>query len=501
MHDPRCTPPEEAALDHLLQASLPELPPAEIAQGVTPWRRAMDRILWGLALTSITLQFWNLQYLLPTIGLVLLMLGFRALRRENGWLAGCFVLAAFRLACTCFLLVINAALYREVFYALPWNSLSVRLFFYAVQLLQLFCFWQGLRGLQRRAGQPIRTGGAAALLFWYALLFPLFLLQYQGWFGIIALLVLYYLILRSIYGLSFNMEKAGYCVRPASVKLSDRMLCLLLCVLLAAGFAGAHLFSSRYAMDWAPAPSAASADQAVCARLAALGFPQRVLADLTPEDLAACADAEQVWVHTSDCSAETNQLAVPVPPEHLQITTVAVRLPGAEEPLYKIFHHFFWAGDLPFYGTESLQLQAAQLLDEDRLQENDVTGQVLYDSSGTTYCAPYHAIIAVDTLEEYDPFFGVSEIHSSKIRAAFSYPARSENQRGYLTYTMDASQCNENSILRDWLQYIHQNGWMQYPVRSALSYQAFPYGSDGPFSCFEDTIQLFTNTAASDTAP
>ena len=87
MHDPRCTPPEEAALDHLLQASLPELPPAEIAQGVTPWRRAMGRILWGLALTSITLQFWNLQYLLPTIGLVLLMLGFRALRRENGWLA------------------------------------------------------------------------------------------------------------------------------------------------------------------------------------------------------------------------------------------------------------------------------------------------------------------------------------------------------------------------------------------------------------------------------
>ena len=138
MHDPRCTPPEEAALEHLLQASLPELPPAEIAQGVTPWRRAMDRILWGLALTSITLQFWNLQYLLPTIGLVLLMLGFRALRRENGWLAGCFVLAAFRLACTCFLLVINAALYREVFYALPWNPLSVRLFFYAVQLLQLF---------------------------------------------------------------------------------------------------------------------------------------------------------------------------------------------------------------------------------------------------------------------------------------------------------------------------------------------------------------------------
>ena len=51
---------------------------------MTPWRQAMRCVLWGIGLTSITLNFWNLQHLLPMVGSILLMLGFRTLRQENG---------------------------------------------------------------------------------------------------------------------------------------------------------------------------------------------------------------------------------------------------------------------------------------------------------------------------------------------------------------------------------------------------------------------------------
>lgn len=70
----------EKAFKAALQASVPERLPDKVA-AVTPWKRAMGRVLAGTALTGTNL--WGLNYLLPGIGLVLMLLGFRPLRREE----------------------------------------------------------------------------------------------------------------------------------------------------------------------------------------------------------------------------------------------------------------------------------------------------------------------------------------------------------------------------------------------------------------------------------
>ena len=70
----------EKAFKAALQASVPERLPDKGA-AVTPWKRAMGRVLAGTALTGTNL--WGLNYLLPGIGLVLMLLGFRLLRREG----------------------------------------------------------------------------------------------------------------------------------------------------------------------------------------------------------------------------------------------------------------------------------------------------------------------------------------------------------------------------------------------------------------------------------
>lgn len=69
----------EKAFEAALQASVPERLPDKAA--VTPWKRAMGRVLAGTALTGTNL--WGLNYPLPGIGLVLMLLGFRLLRREE----------------------------------------------------------------------------------------------------------------------------------------------------------------------------------------------------------------------------------------------------------------------------------------------------------------------------------------------------------------------------------------------------------------------------------
>lgn len=71
----------EKAFEDALQASVPECLPDKVA--VTPWKRAMGRVLAGTALTALGTNLWGLNYLLPGIGLVLMLLGFRLLRREE----------------------------------------------------------------------------------------------------------------------------------------------------------------------------------------------------------------------------------------------------------------------------------------------------------------------------------------------------------------------------------------------------------------------------------
>lgn len=67
----------EKAFEAALQASVPERLPDKMA-AVTPWKRAMGRVLAGTALTALGTNLWGLNYLLPGIGLVLMLLGFRA---------------------------------------------------------------------------------------------------------------------------------------------------------------------------------------------------------------------------------------------------------------------------------------------------------------------------------------------------------------------------------------------------------------------------------------
>ena len=79
-------PINDAEFEGLLQSAVPFNPPEEIIEAVTPWKKAIKRVLWGFALSTILLNFFCLNYILPLIGTVLSILGVRALRNESKWL-------------------------------------------------------------------------------------------------------------------------------------------------------------------------------------------------------------------------------------------------------------------------------------------------------------------------------------------------------------------------------------------------------------------------------
>ena len=76
MVDPRGNSPKEIDLETLFAESFSALPPDEVVEKVNPFRRAVNRVLIGMALCTLTLNFCGLNYILPTVGMVLSLLGF-----------------------------------------------------------------------------------------------------------------------------------------------------------------------------------------------------------------------------------------------------------------------------------------------------------------------------------------------------------------------------------------------------------------------------------------
>ncbi len=449
-------PMSEEELDELLKSSLPDLPPQDVVDEVTPWRRAMNRVLVGLGLTTITLNFLWLDYLLPAVGMVLLLLGFRALRRENPWFRTCWGIAVLRAVYTFVNLILNATILQSAFRASSQASALVTVSL-GLLFAEFFCLWGGLRAVQRKAGLPPHAGGAVALMVWYAFLC---LLAQVGYVGLLLggiLLMVYVCIIRGLWKLSGELDEAGYAIRPAPVRMEDGTVALAITLLLVGGCICGWLFGSRYPMAWTPVETGEHGQTAeIKAELLELGIPEDVLDDLTAEDLAACDGAIRAVVETCDEPLNNDKQKT------LHITGVAVELSGAVER-WMIIQHFRWEENPGFYGTESIQLWPAYQDSDGWCAGGEVTGRVLYDKDGQTYAAPYWFLgeqrVTSDSL-----FWGAQT--STDVFAAFSMPSNGENHRGYVAYPIE--ELEDGYLISGWFNYTHQRVAIQYPALSAM---------------------------------
>lgn len=429
---------ENRAFDELIEQALSEAPPEEVVRDVTPWRHTMSQVLWGLGLTGITVQFLGLNYILPAIGCLLLLCGFRTLRRENGYFRACFVIAALQTAVTYAVLCINTTVYaysdtiQAVYSALTVPNI-------VLQMAQPLLLWAGIRAVQARAGLEKHAGSAMALFAWRALIFwgALAGASNLGWIAGIFMLVMYGLIIYSLARLSSELDEAGYAVRAAASRVSNRtvvMAILAVCAVLAVcGYA----FLNKYPMDWEPAEDGRGPGvEAVSGQLTELGFPADVLADMSDSDILACEGAQEVIVQR-DGGVDWN---------NLYVCHVLVRLPDDD---WQLVQHFAWRESPGFYGTEAIQLWPAWHLDAGWAQESGVTGQVLYDRDGETYVSDYHSVS-----EEYHN--GLVGVYLS-----FAFPNSGENQRGYITYR--TKNVDERWLFDSWFNYARKESLLIYP--------------------------------------
>lgn len=495
---------EDQDFDALLTRSLPDLPPEDIVNRTIPGKEALGRILVGYLLYTFVIHFIGLDILLPTAGQILVLLGFRALQRENRWFRACYILEILHAVSLFGKMILDATIYE-----FPPTSetaiLAVVVLQTAFTTTSLFCFWRGLRAVQKACGLRQRANAVLALLAWHFLqgiLAVLILrgnlsinggeffagkLSINGW-GFLALFVSFAVILWLISRLAKALDATGYVLSPAPVRISDYGLTLILIAILVIGCACGYLFFNSYSMDWHPADTTESATtNDTKTQLAALGFPEDILDDIAPEDLAQCSGAEQVVVATRTLNSDQSQIENG---QHdLLLTNIMVLVPG-ETPRVVFFHHFYWLTNPEFTGTEALKLHPVyeESADEPASwhMDNAVSGRVLYDENDKSFSAAYHAIETCTVVNRTFSFIPPQDL----VCAAFSFPDEGTHHRGYITYAV--TSIVEGQIFRSELFYVHQKHRFQYPVETAAS--AASTGGVSPFVSMQADVSLYELT-------
>lgn len=488
---------EEDKLDVLLTQEAGELPPPPVVdEAITPWKRAIYRIVWGIGLTTCTLNVWIVKYLMVAVGTVLLWLGFRALRRENRCFTACWVISLIEAAFQFAGLILNATIWVSE-QPLSWLSYSGLM----LPLIQYICLWQGIIEVRRRAGQPAEARAAGALIWFYLVLAAFALLNVQGLIIVGALLVVYILIMRSLSKFAHLLDEAGYQVQPAPVRVSDRSIWITWFAALLVCISAATLLFSRYPMEWTPRPEGEQAGlEEIRSHLVELGMPEQVADDLSAEDLSSLEGALRVEVevteepfnHGREVRTITETQSVTYIETHteydvkeLKVTNLAVELPGRQ---WKIIHHFQWQVQPKYRTTECIVLwPAARTSIRGYQMEGTVTGRLLYDKEGTTYLGDYYRL----NVEDYTTdsiLWGTTE--NQWPMALFSLPLDGENCRGYLTYPM--STLDDGWILDSWMNYTHQVGFWNYPLMTAEEHEKRGiWNGMGGFQTSQTAIQFF----------
>ena len=467
---------QEDSFDRELMDLMPEEVPEDLGEEVNPWYKPILQIVWGLGLTSIQLHFFNLDAILPAIGWLLLLLGFRTLRQENKWFRIAWIAALIGMSTTLFQLLINSTIWAGTVYSSSAYVSFSKMLMFLSPVMDL-SFWLGLRRIRRKAGLNPGAWAALVLLFWHLLILVLALSQINSMVFMIVLLAAYIGILVCLSKIPQALRQAGFECRAASVLASDRVLACTLTGIAMVGVVCGMLFCQKYPMDWTPVSNEDNQQvQQVKEDLIDLGFPDFVLQDLRDEEVLALQGATRVVSGTDvhpvnegrDVTWKENNTYYTdhvYDKKELRITGVAVLLPGEQEQ-WQIIHHFLWEEQPKFFGTESIRILPTDYNLDGWLRNEDLNGRLLCEKNGETMEAPYWFLGEKEAI--HGGLFGDPSTQTD-VFAAFSLPWRATRQRGYLTYSV--SEVQDGWIIYSWIDYTHRDSPLLYPNQSALAHQ------------------------------
>ena len=402
----------EMKLEALLKETLPETALVENLRVINPLGAAVDKIIAGMVMTTITLNFLYLNYILPTVGILLIYLGMRTLRSGNlyfrlGWLA-----ALGKLALTTLNLLLLVTPYVSLMDG--WGLWAGQ----GVHMLFLLFLGLGIRQAGLDAGVESPKMPTWPVILWQAVLVVLALAGVSSWSVMILMVYAWVCMVKHIYRCADDLKQAGYVVPASPVWFSAKPLLLAYLAILLTAMIGASLLVHYTPLDaekFVPeeAIGASAEVMEIRSQLAEKGFPEAILTRVTDEDLEDLGTVIAVdAVAGKNNTSNTTQISG---------TSVSVL---TEEGRIKTFVWFEYV-DGKYAGlVDSVKIQY------DEMQSHSpVTGRLFYEQKGETWSAEPHFE------EDSSTYLWFGDISTNVwSQTKYSFPFRAEQPRGYFTW-------------------------------------------------------------------
>lgn len=461
----------------LLHEKFPEIPHEEVTtKKKNVWKKAMNLVLYGFAFSLINLEYLQLNMVFPTLGNVLMLLGFRQLKKENKFFKACYVISVLRMISAVFDLITETMIdVNEWIYPITFAIVFV---FAVLSIIQIVLLRIALKAAWEKTGGYTDVQAATALVALYVLMSPVsFIVGYFD-FRLMAVVMILFIIaiIWALFGIGKivdKLEEARYYVEPLPVSRCEKIGAVSLVLVLVAGLASGYAFFGEYKMNWSENTQSQSAEiQKIKNHLVKLGFPKDILNDLTEEEIRSFDGAKKVICqkYTNDFSYggrdnERFNAEMTDEKDQLPVTGIAVELSGKREA-WTIIHYFQWSPNTSFHGTEAISLSPDYCSNKEALVKSEPSGHVLYDKDGTTYMSDYRSNETY-ILEDDDVLLQMFETQTETEENCFtfSFPKNGENCRGYIMYSQYSKL--DGYILRSIMDYVHQCSRFQYPVVTA----------------------------------
>lgn len=201
--------------ERTLTESVSKLPPADIVSAVTPWKSAMNIILFGLVVVPS-----DTDVIIMGIKAVLLFDGFASVRRTNRFFKASFILSLFTVIYTAIYLLLQGVsvglrFTSRAFDPSMWNG-AFEIISSITDIVLFVLFWLGLRQICKTHGLSFNAKPAAALAVLYAITFciGLFRLPITGFAAALVLIAVFLFVIYGVYRLVDGIGNFAYDIVP-----------------------------------------------------------------------------------------------------------------------------------------------------------------------------------------------------------------------------------------------------------------------------------------------
>jgi hypothetical protein len=447
--------------DQQIVEQLGEIPPPEDEiSNINPWEKPIGFITWGFILTTFHLNNLKLQYILPSIGVILIYLGFRSLRKENKYFKTAWILAIVKMVWH----LANFVWISTPLNTIEYPEIAIGMIANGFQIVMYLVFHMALKVTYKKADKKAEAAPLLWASLWTAAVVLIALSPMsQNWLVFIPMVICYILIVRSLYRTGTQLGDAGYVLKNASVKISNQLLGWIYILIALVTVVSCSVFSNH--LKLAPQEYHVPETNQARQQLLDMGFPADALQYLNDEVVALLRGAVDVEVYNKLLMIDPRKIehkesygshtwithTYEPGRKNIDSTTIYIEMP---ENLVYVMQYFKWKEGNPVW-QDGIMISGESKADDKKI----ISSGLFYKRKGNEYVADFPRLVCDKVVR--NTMFGVD--YSMLITGALSYPFGSESQGGYVLYSYTIPIESNVYATLSMLSYVHLSSPIHIP--------------------------------------